>query len=220
MRGGLAHIVVGEEDVETNDEEEMMERLIAAWKKDVFPKIQQRFRNNSERVQGFAQIEGALRIKMYDIAEVQVDQLYEDSGGQRPPDLHLPTIDDLKASAGEYASGYVTLFGSRCSTACSPLHDVLLSSPLLHDALVSSPPHDVLVSSPLLVRKISAGVLTAADEVLVSSPLVATRKPVFFLASWWVGAQPVFTVYCTLCPTCPRACCCLQPSANGPHSDC
>jgi hypothetical protein len=89
---GHAHIVVGEEDVETNDEEEMTERLVAAWKKDVFPKIQQRFRNGSERVAGLAEIEGALRIKMYDIAEMQIDGLYEDSGGQRPPDLHLPTV--------------------------------------------------------------------------------------------------------------------------------
>ncbi len=96
---GIPRVTVGEEAIETDQEEELLDKLIVAWQKNVFPVLSQRFRNSSDRAQGVAQIEGALRGKQFDLADMLVNMLYDDSGGRRPPDLHLPTMDDIKAAA-------------------------------------------------------------------------------------------------------------------------
>jgi hypothetical protein len=100
MVGG-GHVVVGEGEEVDVDEDDLTERLVEAWTREVFPKIRQRFRNGNDRQEGENQIKGALRGNgMYEMAVFTVDMLYEDSGG-RPSDLRLPTIDDIKASANK-----------------------------------------------------------------------------------------------------------------------
>ena len=94
---GACAVVVGEEDVEP-PEEDPTERLIKLWEQDVFPKISGRFRNSAERKNGFEQIKGALQFNMAEVAVDTVQMLYEDNGGI-PGDLHLPTMDDLKAAS-------------------------------------------------------------------------------------------------------------------------
>ena len=79
------------------EEDDNPTRLVKAWETLVFPKINSRFRNNSERKSGLDQIRGALMYGMPDVARLTVEGLYEESGGL-PADLHLPTVEDLKAS--------------------------------------------------------------------------------------------------------------------------
>eukprot|EP00041_Stephanoeca_diplocostata_P039548 m.1635171 g.1635171 ORF g.1635171 m.1635171 type:complete len:4171 (-) comp25420_c1_seq1:3546-16058(-) len=100
---GAHHVVFGEEEEE---EEDMTDRLIAAWEAEVFPKIHGRFRNSQERQSGFDQIKGALQFNMPDVAMDTVAGLYDDNGGI-PADLHLPTMDDLKATAGRLGANEI-----------------------------------------------------------------------------------------------------------------
>lgn len=93
---GASNVVVGEVDIEP--EEDMTAKLIKEWVKVVFPKIQQRFRNSSERREGEGQIKGALQFGMYEVAVDTVNMLYEDNGGM-PADMHLPTVEDLKKAS-------------------------------------------------------------------------------------------------------------------------
>ena len=72
-----------------------------AWETKVFPVIQRRFRNDQERKSGLEQIKGALQLGMEGIAQETVEFLYEENGGI-PKDLHLPTMDDVKAELGKF----------------------------------------------------------------------------------------------------------------------
>ena len=63
--------------------------------------IQRRFRNDQERKSGLEQIKGALQLGMESIAQETVEFLYEENGGI-PKDLHLPTMDDVKAELGRF----------------------------------------------------------------------------------------------------------------------
>ena len=75
--------------------------LVKAWETKVFPVIQRRFRNDQERKSGLEQIKGALQLGMEGIAQETVEFLYEENGGI-PKDLHLPTMDDVKADLGKF----------------------------------------------------------------------------------------------------------------------
>ena len=97
------HVVFGEEEEE---EEDLTERLIAAWEAEVFPKIHGRFRSAAERQNGFEQIRGARQFNMPEVAVDTVAGLYDESGGM-PADFHLPTMDDLKASAGRLSASEI-----------------------------------------------------------------------------------------------------------------
>jgi hypothetical protein len=90
-----AHVVIGEDEEE---EETPTALLIKAWEAQVFPKIRGRFRNNEERKSGLEQIRGALTFGMPEVAIETVNGLFDDNGGP-PPDLHFPTVEDLKSSA-------------------------------------------------------------------------------------------------------------------------
>ena len=67
----------------------------------MFPVVQRRFRNDQERKSGLEQIRGALQLGMESIAQETVEFLYEENGGI-PKDLHLPTMDDVKAELGKF----------------------------------------------------------------------------------------------------------------------
>jgi E3 ubiquitin-protein ligase HECTD4 len=93
-------MVVQEEDLHT--------LLVKAWETKVFPVIQRRFRNDQERKSGLEQIKGALQLGMEGIAQETVEFLYEENGGA-PKDLHLPTMDDVKADLGKFTISKVSL---------------------------------------------------------------------------------------------------------------
>ncbi|XP_033101041.1 probable E3 ubiquitin-protein ligase HECTD4 [Anneissia japonica] len=76
--------------------------LVKAWESKVFPVIRRRFRNEAERRSGLEQIKGALQLGMTDIARQTVEFLYEENGGM-PRDLHLPTMEDIKAEAAKFS---------------------------------------------------------------------------------------------------------------------
>ena len=82
-------------------EEDLHALLVKAWETKVFPVIQRRFRNDQERKSGLEQIKGALQLGMEGIAQETVEFLYEENGGA-PKDLHLPTMDDVKADLGKF----------------------------------------------------------------------------------------------------------------------
>ena len=82
-------------------EEDIHALLVKAWESKVFPVIQRRFRNEQERKSGLEQIRGALQLGMESIAQETVEFLYEENGGT-PKDLHLPTMDDVKAELGRF----------------------------------------------------------------------------------------------------------------------
>ena len=82
-------------------EEDLHTLLVKAWETKVFPVIQRRFRNDQERKSGLEQIKGALQLGMEGIAQETVEFLYEENGGI-PKDLHLPTMDDVKAELGKF----------------------------------------------------------------------------------------------------------------------
>jgi len=100
---GIHRVVIGEEEEE---EEDMTDRLIQAWETEVFPRISNRFRSSDERQSGFDQIRGALQLNMPDIAIDSIAMLYDDSGGL-PESLHLPTMDDLRASANRISANEI-----------------------------------------------------------------------------------------------------------------
>ena len=91
-----------EDDNETEDEthlqkqEDVNSLLVKSWETKVFPIISRRFRNEVERRDGLEQIKGALSLGMADIARQTVEFLYEENGGI-PRDLHLPTLENVKA---------------------------------------------------------------------------------------------------------------------------
>lgn len=92
------------EDVEESSslqEEDLHVLLVKAWETKVFPIIQRRFRNDQERKSGLEQIRGALQLGMDSIAQETVEFLYEENGGL-PRDLHLPTMDDVKADLDKF----------------------------------------------------------------------------------------------------------------------
>ncbi len=92
----------------------------------MFPVIQKRFRNDHERKSGLDQIKGALQLGriisdthviscdshmtlcagMGSIAQETVEFLYEENGGI-PRDLHLPTMEDVKADLGKFTISHV-----------------------------------------------------------------------------------------------------------------
>ena len=76
----------------------MNSKLLKAWEAQVFPKIRSRFQRESDRQAGYDQIKGALQSGMPELAKMIIEGLYDDARGI-PADLHLPTFDDLKASA-------------------------------------------------------------------------------------------------------------------------
>ena len=84
-----------------SQEEDLHALLVKAWETKVFPVIQRRFRNDQERKSGLEQIKGALQLGMESIAQETVEFLYEENGGI-PRDLHLPTMDDVKAELGKF----------------------------------------------------------------------------------------------------------------------
>ncbi|XP_035690108.1 probable E3 ubiquitin-protein ligase HECTD4 [Branchiostoma floridae] len=88
----------GEEDLQQEDHYAL---LVKAWEQKVFPTIRRRFRNEAERKSGLEQIKGALQLGMVDIARQTVEFLYEENGGM-PRDLHLPTIEDIRAEAMKF----------------------------------------------------------------------------------------------------------------------
>ncbi|XP_077996372.1 putative E3 ubiquitin-protein ligase HECTD4 [Glandiceps talaboti] len=88
-------------DVEDEPQEDHHALLVKAWESKVFPVIRRRFRNEAERRSGLEQIKGALQLGMTDIARQTVEFLYEENGGM-PRDLHLPTIEDIKAEAAKF----------------------------------------------------------------------------------------------------------------------
>jgi E3 ubiquitin-protein ligase HECTD4 len=90
-----------EEGTSTPQEEDLHALLVKAWETKVFPVIQRRFRNDQERKSGLEQIKGALQLGMEGIAQETVEFLYEENGGI-PKDLHLPTMDDVKAELGKF----------------------------------------------------------------------------------------------------------------------
>ncbi|KAI8513246.1 putative E3 ubiquitin-protein ligase HTD4 [Branchiostoma belcheri] len=97
-----------EEDLQQEDhfvlfvcEEDHYALLVKAWEQKVFPTIRRRFRNEAERKSGLEQIKGALQLGMVDIARQTVEFLYEENGGM-PRDLHLPTIEDIRAEAMKF----------------------------------------------------------------------------------------------------------------------
>ena len=91
-----------EDETETEDDgplqkqENINSLLVKSWETKVFPIISRRFRNEAERRDGLEQIKGALSLGMADIARQTVEFLYEENGGI-PRDLHLPTIENVKA---------------------------------------------------------------------------------------------------------------------------
>ena len=87
-----------------------------AWETKVFPVIQRRFRNDQERKSGLEQIKGALQLGMEGIAQETVEFLYEENGGI-PKDLHLPTMDDVKADLGKFTISKVWTYSSFSSFA-------------------------------------------------------------------------------------------------------
>lgn len=82
----------------------------------MFPVIQRRFRNDQERKSGLEQIKGALQLGMEGIAQETVEFLYEENGGI-PKDLHLPTMDDVKADLGKFTISKVWTYSSFSSFA-------------------------------------------------------------------------------------------------------
>jgi hypothetical protein len=76
----------------------MNSKLLKAWEVQVFPKIRSRFQRESDRQAGYEQIKGALQSGMPELAKMIIEGLFDDGRGI-PADLHLPTFDDLKASA-------------------------------------------------------------------------------------------------------------------------
>jgi hypothetical protein len=102
MHGSLA-VSIGEDEEE---EEDMTTKLIKAWESQVLPKIKSRFRNSAERQNGWEQIKGALLFGMPEMARITIEGLYEENGGM-PADLHLPTIDDLKATANTLGANQI-----------------------------------------------------------------------------------------------------------------
>jgi E3 ubiquitin-protein ligase HECTD4 len=94
-----------EDDVDFEEEiehrEDVNSLLVKAWETKVFPIIRRRFRNEAERKDGLEQIKGALSLGMADIARQTVEFLYEENGGI-PRDLHLPTLDDVKAEMSKF----------------------------------------------------------------------------------------------------------------------
>ena len=82
-------------------DEDLHSLLVKAWETKVFPVIQRRFRNDQERKSGLEQIRGALQLGMETIAQETVEFLYEENGGL-PRDLHLPTMDDVKAELDKF----------------------------------------------------------------------------------------------------------------------
>ena len=113
-----------EEGSVSSQEEDLHLLLVKAWEAKVFPVIQKRFRNDHERKSGLEQIKGALQLGkngsirvrtaklspslcdylylgMETIAQETVEFLYEENGGI-PRDLHLPTMDDVKADLGKF----------------------------------------------------------------------------------------------------------------------
>ena len=105
--GERAHSLLQEEDLHA--------LLVKAWEVKVFPVIQRRFRNDQERKSGLEQIKGALQLGMEGIAQETVEFLYEENGGT-PKDLHLPTMEDVKADLGKFTISKVRA----CSSNCSP----------------------------------------------------------------------------------------------------
>uniref|UniRef100_A0A1X7UQ08 HECT domain-containing protein n=1 Tax=Amphimedon queenslandica TaxID=400682 RepID=A0A1X7UQ08_AMPQE len=91
--GGAVEGVAGDEDLHL--------LLVKAWEAKVFPLIQRRFRNDQERKSGLDQIRGALQLGMESIAQETVEFLYEENGGL-PRDLHLPSMDDVKADLEKF----------------------------------------------------------------------------------------------------------------------
>jgi E3 ubiquitin-protein ligase HECTD4 len=88
-------------DDEIEHREDVNSLLVKAWETKVFPIIRRRFRNEAERKDGLEQIKGALSLGMADIARQTVEFLYEENGGI-PRDLHLPTLDDVKAEMSKF----------------------------------------------------------------------------------------------------------------------
>ncbi|XP_078681858.1 putative E3 ubiquitin-protein ligase HECTD4 [Branchiostoma floridae x Branchiostoma belcheri] len=105
MRAPL--LVQQEDESDDEDAEEDLQQedhyalLVKAWEQKVFPTIRRRFRNEAERKSGLEQIKGALQLGMVDIARQTVEFLYEENGGM-PRDLHLPTIEDIRAEAMKF----------------------------------------------------------------------------------------------------------------------
>ena len=99
--GGVQEEESEEEGSSSSQEEDLHTLLVKAWEAKVFPIIQRRFRNDQERKSGLEQIKGALQLGMESIAQETVEFLYEENGGI-PKDLHLPTMDDVKAELGKF----------------------------------------------------------------------------------------------------------------------
>lgn len=99
--GGVHEEESEEEGSGSSQEEDLHALLVKAWEAKVFPVIQRRFRNDQERKSGLEQIKGALQLGMESIAQETVEFLYEENGGI-PKDLHLPTMDDVKAELGKF----------------------------------------------------------------------------------------------------------------------
>ena len=95
--------------IDTIQEEDLHALLVKAWETKVFPVIQRRFRNDQERKSGLEQIKGALQLGMEGIAQETVEFLYEENGGI-PKDLHLPTMDDVKADLGKFTISKVWIY--------------------------------------------------------------------------------------------------------------
>ena len=91
----------GDFDEEIEHREDVNSLLVKAWETKVFPIIRRRFRNEAERKDGLEQIKGALSLGMADIARQTVEFLYEENGGI-PRDLHLPTLEDVKAEMSKF----------------------------------------------------------------------------------------------------------------------
>ncbi|XP_071946536.1 probable E3 ubiquitin-protein ligase HECTD4 isoform X2 [Antedon mediterranea] len=91
-----------DDDSDDNLHEDHHALLVKAWESKVFPVIRRRFRNEAERRSGLEQIKGALQLGMTDIARQTVEFLYEENGGM-PRELHLPTMEDIKAEAAKFS---------------------------------------------------------------------------------------------------------------------
>jgi len=91
----------GDFEDEIEHREDVNSLLVKAWETKVFPIIRRRFRNEAERKDGLEQIKGALSLGMADIARQTVEFLYEENGGI-PRDMHLPTLEDVKAEMSKF----------------------------------------------------------------------------------------------------------------------